>query len=531
MLGVAPVVMAGLGWFLLRTDAGRAVRAAAENQDRALLLGVPVRRLQTLVWALAGGLATLTFITKAPFTGVVPGVLVGATTILPGLAVAVIARFQSLPTALVGGIGLGIVEWTIRWNVSAESVFDVTFLVVILVVLLLRREQSSRADTGETSWDSTGVLKPIPRDLLRLPEIRWPRRGIAVVGALLAVFVPMTLSPSTVTTLSFALVWGLVAMSLVVLTGWGGNISLGQFGIVGIGAMAAGNLLTRWNVDLFVAMGAAMLVGAVVAVAIGLPALRIRGLYLAVTTIAFAVALDSYFLNPSNFASLVPDTTLSPVLFKRYDMSSQWVRYLFCLAIVSLAALVVRALRRARPGRVMIATRDNERAAGALAVPTTRVKLQTFVFSGALAGLAGALYVLVLTPVGAGQGTFPAQSSIEVFSYAVIGGLGSVAGVMSGVFFFRILDFVLVKQFSGQVVTIVRYSLSGAGLLWILYFLPGGIWQFVQHRRDTLLRRVADRRGIDVPSLTADRRVEDAVVAPDDDHSDDETELIAGALS
>ena len=77
MLGVAPVVMAGLGWFLLRTDAGRAVRAAAENQDRALLLGVPVRRLQTLVWALAGGLATLTFITKAPFTGVVPGVLVG----------------------------------------------------------------------------------------------------------------------------------------------------------------------------------------------------------------------------------------------------------------------------------------------------------------------------------------------------------------------------------------------------------------------------------------------------------------------
>ncbi len=531
MLGVAPVVMAGLGWFLLRTDAGRAVRAAAENQDRALLLGVPVRRLQTLVWAMAGGLATLTFITKAPFTGVVPSVLVGATTILPGLAVAVIARFQSLPTALVGGIGLGIAEWTIRWNVHAESIFDVTFLVVILVVLLTRREHATRADTGETSWDSAGVLKPIPRDLLRLPEVRWPRRTLAVVGALILVFVPMAMSASAVTTLSFALVWGLVAMSLVVLTGWGGNISLGQFGIVGIGAMAAANLMTRWNVDLFASMAAAMAVGALVAVAIGLPALRIRGLYLAVTTIAFAVALDSYFLNPSNFASFVPDTTLSPVLFKRYDMSSQWVRYLFCLAVVTLAALVVRALRRARPGRVMIATRDNERAAGALAVPTTRVKLQTFVFSGALAGLAGALYVLVLTPVGAGQGTFPPESSIEVFSYAVIGGLGSVAGVMSGVFFFRILDYVLVKQFSGQVVTIVRYSLSGAGLLWILYFLPGGIWQFVQRRRDTLLRRIAARRGIDVPSLTADRRTEEIEPDPDEDHSDDETELIAGALS
>ena len=95
MLAAAPVVLIGLGWFLLRTDAGRAVRAAAENEDRALLLGVPVRRLQTLVWAVAGGLSTITFITKAPFTGVVPDALVGATALLPGLAVAVIARFKS----------------------------------------------------------------------------------------------------------------------------------------------------------------------------------------------------------------------------------------------------------------------------------------------------------------------------------------------------------------------------------------------------------------------------------------------------
>jgi branched-chain amino acid transport system permease protein len=178
-------------------------------------------------------------------------------------------------------------------------------------------------------------------------------------------------------------------MSLVVLTGWGGNISLGQFGIVGIGAMAAGNLLHEWNVDLFVGLVVSMVVGAVIAVAIGLPALRIRGLYLAVTTLAFAVALDSYFLNPANFSSFVPDSTIAPVLFKRFDMESQWVRYYFCLGVVGLAAIVVRALRRSRAGRVMIATRDNERAAGSLAVPTTWVKLQTFVFAGMLAASLG----------------------------------------------------------------------------------------------------------------------------------------------
>jgi branched-chain amino acid transport system permease protein len=531
MLGVAPILLGGLAWFLLGTSSGRAVRAAAENQDRALLLGVPVRRLQTLVWGIAGGLSTITFVTKVPFGGYVPSALVGATAILPGLAVAVIARFQSLPTALFGGIGLGIAEWTIRWNVSAESVFDVTFLVVILVVLLARRGTTTRADTGESSWDVAGVLKPVPQALRSLPIVQWPRRTIAVVVLAGLVVLPLTMAPSTVTTLSFALVWGLVAMSLVVLTGWGGNISLGQFGIVGIGAMAAGNLLHEWNVDLFVSLVVSMVVGAVVAVAIGLPALRIRGLYLAVTTLAFAVALDSYFLNPANFSSFVPDSTIAPVLFKRFDMESQWVRYYFCLGVVGLAAIVVRALRGSRAGRVMIATRDNERAAGSLAVPTTWVKLQTFVFAGMLAGLAGALYVVVLMPVGAGQGTFPANSSIEVFSYAVIGGLTSIAGAISGVFFFRILDFVLAKQFSGQVVSIIRYTLSGAGLLWILYFLPGGLWQFVQQRRDAVLRRIAERRGIEVPSLVADRRTEEGPRDPDEDHSEDETAVIAGALS
>src|SRR5690606_4026479 len=346
MLALAPVALGLLGWFLLGTDAGRAVRAAAENQDRALLLGVPVRRLQTIVWALAGALSTATFVTKAPFTGVVPDALVGATTILPGLAVAVIARFQSLPVALVGGIGLGIAEWTIRWNVTAESVFDVTFLVVILVALLLRKERLTRAETGESSWDSAGVLKPVPRELRDLREVRWARRGLAAVGALVAVLGPLALSPSTVTTLTFALVWALVAMSLVVLTGWGGSISLGQFGIVGIGALAAGHLLTRWNLDLFVAVLLSMPVRAPVAVAIGLPALRIRGLYLAVTTIAFAVALDSYFLNPVNFPDLVPSTTYPPVLWKRFDLESQWVRYELVLGIVALAAVAIRAVRR-----------------------------------------------------------------------------------------------------------------------------------------------------------------------------------------
>lgn len=523
MLATAPVVLVALGWFLLRTDAGRAVRAAAENEDRALLLGVPVRRLQTLVWGIAGGLSTVTFVTKAPFTGVVPEALVGATALLPGLAVAVMARFKSLPAALVGGLFLGIAEWTIRWNVSAESLFDVAFLVVILVSLLVRRENLSRAEAGESSWDAAGVLKPIPASLRRLPEVRWPILAAGWVAAGFAVIWPLTMAGSTLVTVSFGVLWGMVGVSLAVLTGWGGNISLGQFGIVGISAMAAGNLMMRWNVDVFVALAGSVVAGGIIAVLIGLPALRIRGLYLAVTTIAFAVALDSYFLNPVNFSSFVPDTVIRPVLWKRFDLASQWNTYYFCAACLVAVVLLVRAVRRNRPGRVMIGTRDNERAASALAVPTTRIKLQTFVLSGCIAGLAGGLYILVAG--GTGQGTFQPVMSIEVFSFAVIGGLGSIAGVLSGVFLFRLLDFVLAQSVEGELASILRLSLSGGGLLFILYFLPGGLWQFVQQVRDRYLRWVAERRGIIEPTLVADQRVDD------DAAPEDETSVISEALS
>ncbi|MEX0873651.1 MAG: ABC transporter permease [Actinomycetota bacterium] len=524
MVSIAPIALLGLAWFLLRTDAGVAVRAAAENQDRALLLGVPVRRLRTIVWAVAGGLAAATYITKAPFAGVVPQAITGTSVILPGLAVAVIAKFRSLPLALFAGIGLGIVEWTVRWNIRAESIFDVTFLVIILASLLLRREHMTRAETGESTWDAAGALRVIPDRLRNLREVRGAGAVLVVVLAALAIFIPLQAAPSTVVLMSFAVVWGMVAVSLVVLTGWGGNISLGQFAIVGVGAMAAGNLMMRWNLDFFVAMAFAAVAGAVVAVLIGLPALRIRGLYLAVTTLAFAVALDSYFLNPVNFSSFVPDSILRPILWKRFDMSSEWVTFYFCLAMLLLVVGVVRGVRRSHPGRALIGTRDNARAADAMAIPTMRIKLTTFIFSGAIAGLAGALYVLVLG--GAGQNTFQPNMSLEVFAIAVIGGLGSVAGALSGVFLFRGIDFVLAEAFSGDVAAILRLSLTGAGLLAILYFLPGGLWQFVQQVRDRYLRWVARREGID-----GLEEVAGAEPDVDEDHASNETALISGALS
>ncbi|MCU1376646.1 MAG: hypothetical protein JWO68_3932, partial [Actinomycetia bacterium] len=455
IIAVVPPIIAALAWFLLRTDAGVAVRAAADNTERALLLGIPVRRLSTMVWALSGGLAALTFILKAPFAGSSSTALAGPSLLLPALAAAVVARMESLPAAFAAGIGLGVLEQLVFWNTGRATAIDVAFLVVILLALLLQKNKLSRAHDSAGSWSLTAVARPIPARLRRRPEVRIARVVVLADVAVLAIVVPMHASPSNQNLMAVAVIWGMVAVSLVVLTGWGGHISLGQFAIVGCGAVAAGNILQRWDVDMFVVLAVAGAVGAAVALLIGLPALRIRGLFLAVTTLAFAVALDSYFLNPTNFPKYVPDDVKRPVLWQRFDLESQLSMYYLCLGFLVLTVLACAGVRRSRSGRVLLAARDNVRAAGASGVPTTRVKLTTFVFSGTIAGVAGGLYVLLQH--GARSGSFQPSMSLDVFAMAAIGGLGSVSGALLGVFTFRFLAKVLTGE--------LRMAVTGAGLL------------------------------------------------------------------
>lgn len=496
MLSVPPILFA-LAWFLLRTDVGIAVRAAADNEERALLYGIPIRRLQTIVWVVAGGLAALTFILKAPFAGAVSTAFGGiAFLLLPALAAAVIARMESLPIAFAAGLGLEILAQLAFWNTKRASTIDVAFLCVILLGLLLQRRRISRAREGAGTWSMTGIVREIPRELRRLPEIRLARVVIAVVIATLAVWIPLLLDPSIVSLMSVALIWGMVGVSLVILTGWGGNISLGHFAIVGCGAVAFGNIASRWNIDLFLMLLVAGAAGGLVALLIGLPALRIEGLFLAATTLAFAVALDTFFLNPVNFPNYIPGSITRPVLWDRFDLQSEWSLYYLCLAFLGFTIVLARGVRRARTGRVLISTRDNYRAASAAAVPTTTSKLSGFVLSGVVAGIAGGLFIMVLQ--GAGAGSFQPPLSLDVFSISVIGGLGSIVGTLIGIFSFRTLAQVL----SGE----LRNAVTGVGLLLVLMIVPGGIGQALFAARDNLLRWVANRRGILVPSLVADKR-------------------------
>ncbi len=520
IVAVIPVVIAALAWFLLRTDAGVAVRAAAENSERALLLGIPVHRLSTIVWMAAGGIAALTFVLRTGVLGSQPGVMMGFTFLLPALAAAVVARMESLPVAFAAGIGLGVLEQLVWWNADARSMANVFFLAVILIALLARSETLSRAFAGgANSWSSAGAIRPLPSLIRKLPPVRiaYLAGGAALLALAITLPLIMNLTSSRLHMLGAMMIWGMVAVSLVVLTGWGGHISLGQFAFVGVGAVVTANLMERFNADLFLSLVAAGVAGAVIALLLGLPALRIKGLFLAVTTLAFAVALDTYFLNPTYFSNWIPSNVARPVLWERFDMSSQLVVYYVILAFLVLTILAAQGVRNSRTGRVLIATRDNENAAQAAAVPVMNAKLTAFMFSGAIAGIAGGLHVVLMR--GIGVGSYGPGMSLDVFAMAVIGGIGSIGGALLGVFTIRMAEML---PFVGSV---GRMLLTGAGLLIILYMLPGGLGQAMTGLRDRLVVLVVGGKG------GLDPRQLGRATETTGDEPEDESGVLAGALA
>jgi ABC-type branched-subunit amino acid transport system ATPase component/ABC-type branched-subunit amino acid transport system permease subunit len=481
-----PLIVLGATWFLLRTDAGRAVRAIADNPERARLVGIPARRLMVGVWALAGLIAGLAVILQAPTAGVPLDVAAGPAILLPPLAAAVIARMSSMPAAFGIAVVLGVLESVVRLDVSKQSVETPIFLAVILIALLVQHRGESRAELAdEASWSAVGFVRSVPGHLARLPEVRAARIAAAVAVSAVALALPSMTSAGRLYQVSDGMVFATVALSLVVLSGWSGTISLGQMALAGVGATVAGDLMIHLNLDFFLSLALACAAGGLGAVALGLPALRVRGIYLAVTTLAFAVAANDFFFNPTNFAKELPAQIVKPVLWKRFPLAGQADLYFLCLGVLVLAVVLARSLRRARPGRAILATRDNSRSAEAAGVGSTRTRLMAFALSGIIAGAAGAVYVVLLG--GVGYQSFQPSDSITVFSMVVIGGISSIAGSLAGV---ALIQWIGIEFPTAQLV------LTGVGTLVVLMVFPSGLAGLYERSRDALVAAFARRRGL-----------------------------------
>ena len=500
---VVPIVMVALAAFLRFTHYGTAIRAAADNGDRAALVGIPVPRLSTIVWALAGGLSALAVILRTQLVGFVSfsGVSGGGTSLLMiVLAAAVLARMENMPRAVLGGVGIGVFQQAASWHWPRTTIVDALMLAVILIGLLVQRDAFNRAaETGISTWKAMREVRPIPTELLQVPEVVRARWGLRIGLAAIILTLPLWASVSQEEAAALVAIYAVVALSLLMLTGWAGHISLGQFALVGFGAAATGKLYGTLGWDWTWAALGGVLCAALAALVIGLPALRIKGPFLAVTTLAFGVTASSFFLEERYVPWFVSeDRVYRPVLFGTIDLDRSWVMYFFSVAVLVGSFLIVKHLRASRPGRALIAVRDNELAAESVSIDPPRVKLMAFVLSGALAGLAGALYLVSQT--GVQPGAFTPSVSIRLFSMVVIGGLGSIPGAILGAVYVRGAEFFLPPEW--------ELIASGIGILILLLFAPEGLGGLVYAVRDRFLRSVARKHDIYVPSLLADVRLD-----------------------
>ena len=476
----AVVLVAGVSWFLGRTRTGVGIRAAAEAPERALLAGIPVRRLSTITWVVSAGLSGVAALLSTPIVGVSVGSIAGPSALVIPLTAAVLARMESLPRALAAAVGVTVVQQAIYWSYSSSPTVDLLIFGIVAVGIAVQRAGAVRE--GGSLAGSAAAVEPrrLTDEERRHPAVRGAGIGSLVILAFCVLYLPTTMSSSNVALLANIAIYCIIVLSALVLTGWSGQISLGQFALVGVGAAATGALIVETNGDLFVELVIAGLITAAIAVVIGAFTSRASGIFLGVVTLAAATAFSSYFFNSAHFSLWTPSVVPRPDLLGRISIQSSLAFYYFCLAFLALAVAVMLGFRRSYIGRAVIAARDNERAAAANAIHIGRARLFAFGFSGFVAGVAGGLYTLSLR--GFGFQAFNANESLQIFLLVVIGGLGSIWGALAGAIYGQ-----GVFYFTSGAAELLG---TGVGLLLVVLVLPGGFAQVGYRVRDLIVGRI-----------------------------------------
>jgi branched-chain amino acid transport system permease protein len=484
---LAPIAIVGVGVLLRYTRLGIAIRAAAELPSRAGMLGIPVKGLQSVVWSLATVLGFLALFLRSGVYGLPVGGALGLLMLLRSLAALTLGRLEHLPTILATSIALGVLQEAVVWNsgsIEAEAKMGAITGVVIVAGLLTRRTRGVRSEIDTTAWQSVGEARPIAAAFARLPIVRIGRvAGLAAVTVFIVVF-PNLFGTTVVVRMGLIFLFAITLMSLGILTGWAGQLSLGQlaFGLVG-GASSAW-LTQRWHWDFTLATVAAGCIGAVASLVVGIPALRLRGAYLAVTTLAFAITVSQYVLNPRFFDWIPTGRIERNPIFGVIDWSSSTAIYYVSLIAMLLAIVAMRGIRHSRTGRVLIALRDNEAAVESYGVSPVRAKLTAFAISGFMAAFAGSVTVHH-------QQAFvvdDAEFNLLVFTAGVVGGLGTALGAFLGSLYFNGTFFWLTGSW--------RILASGIGVLGVLLVAPGGLSGLWYDLRDLTIRWFGKRQGI-----------------------------------
>jgi branched-subunit amino acid ABC-type transport system permease component len=426
--------------FLRYAPLGVRMRAVVDNADIAELSGIDSRRVSGTSWAIGASFAALSGILLAPFFGSLDPVTL-TFFIVAATAAAIAGRLRSFPLTLAGAFGIGMSQLLVQRyapnDVARQLRPSIPFIVLFGLLFLpqWRRRPSDR-------W----TVPPLPPVLKGLsPRDAATRIGIVATVAIVA---PFVVGDAWQLHLSRVPAVALIFLSLVVVCGFGGQVSLCQAALAGFGAFVAAHLVADWSVPFFLAVVIAGLATVPIGVFLSFRAANLSPLFLGFATLAFGAVMDEVVFSNGRFSG-----GLSGIYFERPSFAqSPRVYYLAVLGIFGVVALLVQNLRHSKTGLAFGAMRDSEVGLGALGVDVARLKLTAFSISAMLAGMGGALLSAadnVATPF-----TYFKFQSLLFLTLAVVGGIGSWLGAFAGAVIFQLIPpFVHESFVSDNVVT------------------------------------------------------------------------------
>ncbi len=432
-LWLAAIVLAMTAgvWMISRyTRLGLVTRAAAQSEKGAVLLGHSPQRLAGQSFVFATLVASFVVVLASPMIQLSPGLFTFGF-LIPALGAALIGRFRLVWPTVLTGLAIGLVQSAftplqtdVGWFPQYGAREGLPFVVIIVAMVFLGERLPDRGSV--TDWK----LPSVPPARLTLVSVAVPV-ALAVGGLL--VLGPLWRGAIMTSTIAVVL-----ALSLVVITGFAGQPSLAQMAFAGIAGFALSKLAMRWDIPFPVAPLLASTIAMVFGVLVGVPALRVRGTNLAIITLAGGVAISEFvFKNPkyvgdaSTGGAQVPNPNVGSWDFGLIlgDQASRPIFGIFLVLVASALAVAVANLRRSATGRRTLAVRGNERAAAAVGVDVGRVKLQMYALSSFIAGIGGCLIAYRFGSVS--EASFGSIASLTALSVAYLGGIACVSGAVT----------------------------------------------------------------------------------------------------
>jgi ABC-type branched-subunit amino acid transport system permease subunit len=422
-------------WAIFRfTTFGLATRAAAETEKGAAVCGYSSTRLGATNWVIATVLAGAAGILITPISGIEPTTF--TLFIVPALGAALIGRLTSFSVTLIAGLTIGMLQSEITkltleldWLPRSGLQQGLPFIAIIVALVVFGRSIPWRDALVDRAMPAAG--RPRHIGLMTVLSLVGGTAALFLLGSTLRLGLIQSLITVT------------VGLSLVVVTGFAGQISLAQMAFAGFGGFMFGILVDDLSFPFPIALLLAGLATAPLALVVGLPALRTRGVHLAVLTLAAAVALDAFLFSNTEFTGGAEGRRVPPASIFGLDLNvrgavgSEFPRPAFGVLVLVIAVAVgcvVAFLRRGALGRQMLAIRANERAALAAGVRVSRTKLLAFAVSGFIAGLAGSLTGLLTGSLAGAQ--FQVFTSLLIVALVYIGGVARISGaIVAGLFF------------------------------------------------------------------------------------------------